>query len=315
MMDCSLLDLPNELLYQICTLLDREPPSQEQFTALPCLSWTQSRDRDIKSVSEVSKRLRYCVLPLLFRHAQLRTQDLTDFLDFVDKKMIDKDILSVVANMNVPYNDTHPAWYSRILNEIRPLTLTVCCSPKSLKALAALPEVEASDDWAFRMPYQCLELCQTPDIAALDICYDRQMPGLIDVKPWSSMRFNEGSSVAAYTTFEYFFKRPPSLLLDIQSCMKNSVTRQENSNCLPISSNIISSPISIKDTIRSLREFSYVATFPFYNNFDQVLACIREMVSLNKLFVQLCSDPESGVFDEEIQTAGFHLDINDPWNE
>lgn len=316
MMHSNLFDLPNELLYQICTLLDRSPPSQEQFTALPCFSWTTSQRKDLKSISAVSKRLRCCVLPLLFRNAQFCARDLTEFLDFIDQHNLQKDVLSIVANINEPYNESHPAWYSRLLNDIRPLTLTVCCSPTTFRALAGLTEVEPSDDWAFRMPYQFLELCQAPAVAALDIAYDDPMPGLIDAKQWSSMRFNEGSSVAAYTTFEYFFKRPPSLLLDMQSYLKNSATALESiQSCPSLESRIVSSPTAIRNAIRSLREFSYVATFPFYNNFDQVLTCIREMSSLQRLFIKICSDPESGVLDEEIQAAGFHLDINDPWNE
>lgn len=307
-----LLNLPNELLHQIWAQLDRSPPSRKNFTALPHFAWTESKKQDLKSISEVSTRLRHCVLPLLFRHAQFNTRDLTGFLDFVDRHSLQKHVLTTVATISLPYEETHPAWYSRILNKVRPLTLTVCYNPTLFRPLSTS---DTPDTWAFRMPCQFLELCQNPDVAVLDIDYDACLPGLIDAKPWNSVRFNEGSSVAAYTTFEYFFKRPPSIIQDIQTFLKKSTNPEPSTLYAPFTSEIVSSPISIRNVLRNLRDFSYIATFPFYNNFDQVLACIREMVLLKRLFVQLCADPESGVLDEEMQAAGFHLDINDPWNE
>lgn len=65
----------------------------------------------------------------------------------------------------------------------------------------------------------------------------------------------------------------------------------------------------------NLTSFRYVAIFPFYNHVDEVLKCIQKMTHLRKLSIKLCPDADSSTLLDEVQAAGGHLDINDPWNE
>ncbi|KAK5101946.1 hypothetical protein LTS08_004405 [Lithohypha guttulata] len=167
------------------------------------------------------------------------------------------------------------------------------------------------------MSYQLLELSQSAAVAQTDIDYfeDHPLPSILGAKPWSSMRVNEGSNLAAYTKYEYFLKKPPSLMSNVQTFL-NVVPANANPELMHKAFGVSAPCItSIHDVLSQLEEFSYVAIFPFYNHVDQILKCIRRMTALKKLFVKLCPEPESTVLDDEIKAAEGHFDINDPWNE
>ena len=312
----SLVDLPNELLNHILDSLDILPPSGHNLIQLPSASLTRSEEQSLKSCSLVSHRLRSLTLPKLFKHTKLNPLYLTDFLAFINDTNLADHIESVTAELVGILTDFHPAWWIRILNEIRPTTFRVSCNPSAASYLAQVP-IDVTDSWAFKMPLHYLELRQEPCFAQQTIFYDfpyNDIPSIIGAKPWSSIKVNEGSSLAAYNTYEYFLKKPPSLFSHIQTAL----------NVIPVGAsprvlrNVLHTPIAVTTihaTLETLSEFSFVAIFPFYNHVDQVLKCIRRMKNLKTLSIRLCPDPSSTVFDDEIRAAKGHFDINDPWNE
>ncbi|KAH8896510.1 hypothetical protein GQ53DRAFT_743653 [Thozetella sp. PMI_491] len=87
---------------------------------------------------------------------------------------------------------------------------------------------------------------------------------LFTIRPWTSILLNEGSSTRVYKTYEFFLKRPPSILGALLGA-------EEFPNDRPL----------IPSTIRSL---AYVAIFPLSSHFNTL---VRSLPPLDRLFVQL----------------------------
>lgn len=309
----SILDLPNELLDYISASFDHQPPSSNNFIELPTSTWTCSEVHDLKALSAVSRRLRSVILPRLFRHARLNPAHLTEFLEFVHTNVLAGGIETIVADLREPYFDVHPAWWCRLLNEIPVTRLTVGGAPQRFTEIARIP-LNLNDCWAFNVPYQYLELQQSPAVALQQISYD-SLPSLVGAKPWHVMRTNEGSSLAAYTTFEYFLKKPPSLISGIQARLGFIPVGAISETTQQSFQDSVLSVTSIRAMLEGLTEFSFIAIFPFYNHVDDILKCIRKMTNLKRLFIKLCPEPDRTVLADEIKAAKGHFDINDPWNE
>lgn len=323
--------LPVELLDNIFRHLDTPPQSQTQFIHVPNVStpffrgslgeavqdstnyWPFQRRGDLKTISTICRHLRHAVLPRLFKHATLDPIDQSAFLEFAHTANLTHQIYSVYSVLHEPnYKYYHPAWWCRLHNEIRPRVFTIACAPEAYSDMSGLP-IELTDAWAFRMPYQLLELTQPDTVKHTDIHFinGRPLPSILGAKPWTSIRVNEGSNLAAYTKYEYFLKKPPSLFATVQATCNTEEWDILDANLS------IPKPIyfTIRDMLEHLRTFSFIAVFPFYNHVDLILKCIRRMNRLEKLFIKLCPEPGSTVLDEEINAAEGHFDVNDPWNE
>lgn len=309
----GLLLLPNELLNHIFLFLDNAPPSERRFNHLPTRDWTDSHQAPLKALSTVSRRLRAISLTLLFKHARLDPCQLTPWLDLVHRNELASSIESIVAHVSELNDGFHPAWYVRLLNEVPVLRLTVGCESHVLTGLTGI-HVNLADMWAFDIPYQYLELRQDAWEATRQNSYD-YLPGLLGAKHWRSLRVNEGSSLAAYTSYEYFLKKPPSLISNINDCL-NTIPFDAEPEMLHETAPGASIQITLtQEMLRNLRDFSFIAVFPYYNHVDDILKCIRRMRNLENLFIKLCPDPESTALDDAVKAAKGHIDLNDPWNE
>lgn len=307
----SLLILPNELLHHAFSFLHKTPPSERHFTHLPGRNWTDHAEAPLKALSTVSRRLRAIVLQILFTHARLDPCYLTPFLDFVHQLGLASSIESIVAHVPDLRHCFHPAWYVRLLNEVPATRLVIACEPHTFAEIAGI-DMNLADRWAFNIPHQYLELRQPTSEAIRQTSYD-YLPGLLGAKHWQSVRVNEGSSLAAYTSYEYFLKKPPSLLSDIHTCLTSIPFDPEN---LPeMSSSTLTGITLTQHMLQNLQEFSFTAVFPFYNHVDDILKCIRRMTNLERLFIKLCPEPGSTVLDDAVEAAAGHIDLNDPWNE
>lgn len=309
----SLLLLPNELLDHVFAFLDAAPPSQRDFTQLPRGGWLDAHHAPLKALSTVSRRLRAIVLQRLFKHARLDPCHLTPFLEFVDRFDLASAIESMVAHVSVLHDCFHPAWYVRLLNQVPVSRLTVGSEPHVLAGVTGL-RMNLADRWAFNIPYQYLELRQPAWEASRLVPYS-YLPGLFVAKHWDSLKVNEGSSLAAYTSYEYFLKKPPSLMSNINtylSTMPLDATPDILHETYPATSTQMA---SIQEVLQDLREFSYIAVFPFYNHVDDILKSVRRMKNLEEFFIKMCPDPGSTVLDDAVKAAEGHIDVNDPWAE
>lgn len=296
------LELPNEIISRVISFLDTPSPFDANLSQKPALEWpkdelqaqvseTKPRRNTLKSMSTSNRLLRSLTLPVLFKHVMFDPVRLSDFLAYVRQNDLDQRISSIVAVVSGHYSHIHPAWWARLLNEVPASRLSIIAAPHILAELTGVSSW-STDAWAFDIPHQILRLEYSLEPTTVPINYD-DLPTLLNARPWTRMTANEGSSVLAYTTYEYFFRRTPSML-----------------------SALAPSHSTMGDAMfANLTSFRYVAIFPFYNHVDEVLKCIQKMTHLRKLSIKLCPDADSSTLLDEVQAAGGHLDINDPWNE
>lgn len=292
------LELPNEILSRVISFLETPSPFDASLSQKPALDWPKDSNSDskrrittLKNVSTSNQLLRSLTLPLLFRHVILDPVWLSDFLAFLRENDLSQRVSSVVAVVSGHYNHIHPAWWARLLNEVPATRLHIIAAPHILAELIGVSSW-STDAWAFDIPHQILSLEQSLESTTQQIYYD-DLPSFMDARPWIGLNVNEGSSVFAYTTYEYFFRRTPSLL--------SALAPRSSTMGDAMFANLIS--------------FEYVAVFPFYNHVDEVLKCVQKMIRLQKLAIKLCPDANSSTLQEEAEAAGGHIDINDPWNE
>lgn len=312
-MPAQLLDLPNEILNQVIRYLDSDICLEQRFHSHPRNTWLELEERPLTHISVSSRRLRQLALPVLFRRARLNPIHLTDFLTFIHQHTLEPTVHSIVAHIEGPLSHIHPAWWCRLLNAIPTPTLILVGSPSSFSEPAKL-HITVSDSWAFNIPYQLLELKQSPLAARQQIAYSN-LPSIFAARPWHSLRVNEGSMLLAYTRYEYFLKKPPSLMADLQLLLSDYTT-SANAGIDAIPPEMMPHSIMlIHRLFEMLRWFSYTAVFPFYNHTDEIMKCVRRMKRLERLEVRLCPEEGTRLLEDEMGAAGNRIDLNDPWNE
>ena len=323
----GLEQLPVELQDAIISFLYTGPPSSEAFNYRPNGKLLgQCLEKTLKSLSCCSSRLRTVTLPHLFRYASFRLERLGEFLQFVSSHGLEREVESavVLVSQNDGYGVDKVEW----LNEARPFarlfdalplisSLTLQCATASLGSLTN-QVLHSPSDRTFDMPYHNVRLEKVLARAACD--YRAQPSGeefdgldksvgrlLLDeqpftvnpfnVQPWTSLSVNEGSFLRAYTQYEYYMRKPISILVEPSS---------ETTFHLP------------RDLLRRLDHFAYTAIFPFYNHFSSVMSFIEsEMPNLHTL--TLCLSPDPSEYDtvavQETQESSGKIDFNDPWTE
>jgi hypothetical protein len=111
---------------------------------------------------------------------------------------------------------------------------------------------------------------------------------LFTIRPWDHLLLNEGSSIPVYKTYEWFHRRPPSILGALLGV-------EEHPNDEPL----------FPSTVRSM---AYVGIFPLSPHFRTL---VRHLPRLDKLFVQLV--PRGNILDDEEVTK--NVDRRDLWLE
>ncbi|KAJ5551076.1 hypothetical protein N7461_005774 [Penicillium sp. DV-2018c] len=289
--------LPNELLDQILSYLTTEPPSLEQLHHPPNLQLTQSPTNDLKHLTQCSRRLLELVRPRLFSHACLDLYDEPDFRCFMTNSNLAPYVTSLVATTDDnPDRKVDRTWWRRVLRYLDPHHVIVVAPPDFIGDTLATPIFDGHK-WAFDMPLQILALqreCMPRDLSQLpdlETC-----TSLLASRPWTSMTFNESSSLKAYNHYEYFLTNVPSVLPVWGTGTGGRAL------------NIIDLPV----LLHRLTSFSYTAVFPFYNHSQLVLYAVSRMDQLRRLYVQLA--PCEGNHITELEQRG-SMDPNDPWME
>lgn len=129
--------------------------------------------------------------------------------------------------------------------------------------------------------------------------HDAPRSHLFTARPWTHLSINESSSLKAYSQYEYFLRKTPSLLASLHDQ----------------SHRLFSHPSPFSLLLSNLRHFTYTAIFPFYNHVETILHSVRTMANLTHLAFKLCPEPESSVIDDELKLALGHIDVNDAWME
>ncbi|KAL2817000.1 hypothetical protein BDW59DRAFT_175625 [Aspergillus cavernicola] len=292
--------LPNELLDEIISLLSTPPPSSNRLHQRPSDYLTKSSNRDLKSVSLTSPRLLDLVRPRLFSHSCLKLKDVNEYLSFISGSGLDRYVTSIVMKASDVSNHSEgsgPLWWRSFLCSLRPRRLIVVAPPSFMGRTLGM-QIPDEHGWAFEIPLQVLQLeCDWRDCKPSLASQMDQQSSLLDCLPWSSMLFNESSSLKAYNHYEYFLYQVPSLF--------------HRWSTLALSGALPEQP-HLSLSLGNLSAFTYVAVFPFYNHVQRVLDAIGLMTNLRSLKVQL------GPFENdrvtELEQRG-SMDPSDPWME
>ena len=257
----SLLDLPAELVLEILSfLVERKPHSMRHLHAEPSEALLQSGYTPVKFLSLTCRHLRNLCLQTLFTNVKLtltnaRLSASTDrSISFFQDHDLVRGIESVffyqVASdsldnehdyRNLPGSsiESQILW---VISQLSPPAITIMLPPSSFQELMPY-DLRESDDWAFQIPYQVLHLTQSTDMPPACVSVsDSQDNSILNMRPWGHCTFNGGTSIRAYSTYEYFHKHVPSIFTPInEHKMIDAVWR----------------------TLPYLTSLDYVAVFPF----------------------------------------------------
>lgn len=213
------------------------------------------------------------------------------------------------------FNEDSNWLWNLIFDLIDPLRFTIIASPRTLASLLARM-LFLGDAWSFYQSHHVLSLsCNSKTAVSpnVDVEYGSSQhataspaaiePGvreqsssasapvarqarripcfLFTIRPWDSLLLNEGSSTRVYKTYEYYHRRPPSMLGALLGA-------EEFPNDEPL----------IPSTIRDL---SYVGIFPLSTHFNTL---VQNLPRIDRLFVQLV--PRNDILKDKKEME--HLD-------
>ncbi|EFQ31487.1 F-box domain-containing protein [Colletotrichum graminicola M1.001] len=336
--------LPNEILDQIFSHLDRPAPSDSKLHDQPSSFMLQNIffDRDLKTTSLVCKRWRDAILPTLFRHVVwtfdrfelplmeetgdpasaidflvfLRTNNLTNHVKSLS--LFVEDAMGGISNgtssatlmetgfaNKASYSEDYNWLWRTIFDHVDPIRFTIIASPRVLAQLLSRM-LFLGDAWNFSMPQHVLSLSrkdrkmpatrhkstatasssQSPPPEA---SHQKRVPcDLFTIRPWQALLLNEGSSTRVYKTYEFYFKRPPSIL----GALLGSEEFPNDESMVP----------------PSIRDLSYVGIFPLSSHFNTL---VQNIPRLDRLFVQLV--PRNDILQDADEMR--NVDLVDLWME
>ncbi|TIC92431.1 hypothetical protein CH35J_010064 [Colletotrichum higginsianum] len=344
-MSTSINDLPNEILAQIFSHLDRPAPSDSKLHDQPSSFMLQNLffDRDLKTTSLVCRRWRGSILPVLFRHVVwtfdrfelplmeetgdpasaidflvfVRANNLTNYVKTLTMCVEDamgglsSDITSSATLMETgfankaSYSEDYNWVWRTIFEHIDPLRLTIIASPRVLAQLLSCM-LFLGDAWNFSMPQHVLSLSRKDKKTAMKeyispvAASSKQAPtpesshrkrvscDLFTIRPWQALLLNEGSSTRVYKTYEFYLKRPPSIL---GALLGAEEFPNDESKIGP-----------------SIRDLSYVGIFPLSSHFSTL---VQNIPRLERLFVQLV--PRNDILQDVDEMR--NVDLADLWME
>ncbi|KAI5856203.1 hypothetical protein GGS23DRAFT_589184 [Durotheca rogersii] len=247
----------------------------------------------------------------------------TMVVDFVDKEANARRMTPEIRSVDLEW------LWDQLFGVIDPLRFTIIAPPTTLAAFMSRM-LFLDDAWSFSIPYHILSLARAirgdchegpldglgeasppnPQIPPPDTTRASQSTALaaasstslatrlrrppachlFTIRPWTSILLNEGSSTRVYRTYEFFHRRPPSMLGALLGC-------EEYPNDVPLI------PPTIVD-------FNYIAIFPLSSHVDVLL---QHLPRLRRLFIQLTPRPGNQILQDGDEMR--HIDLADMWME
>ena len=295
----SLLDLPAELVLQILSfLVERKPHSMRHLHEEPSEALLHSGYTPIKNLSLTCRHLRNLCLQTLFTNVKLtltsaglsastgrsisfcQDHDLVSGIESVLFYQVASDSLNnedEYRNLPGSSMESQILW---VISQLNPPAITIMLPPSYFQDLMPY-DLRESDEWAFQIPYQVLHLTQSMDMTPACVSVsDSQDKSILNMSSWGHCTFNEGSSIRAYSTYEYFHKHVPSIFTPInEQKMLDAVGK-----ALPY-----------------LTSLDYVAVFPFstrhIHQFCNFLAAAAP--NFQRLRTRLSPTRGNGVLDDK----------------
>jgi hypothetical protein len=158
--------------------------------------------------------------------------------------------------------------WSKVFSHFDPSRVIVAAPPTTLAGLLDTPMM-SSDAWAFEMKMHYVELIQRGNRSRAS---HSESTALIHRRPWTHVGYNEGSSVTAYSTYEYHLKQSPKMLYLLLLRLAKEVQPCCN-----------------------IQSFSFVGVFPFSTNITPLTKALLKIPSLRRIQVQLAPGPENNL--------------------
>ncbi|KAF2197280.1 hypothetical protein GQ43DRAFT_444390 [Delitschia confertaspora ATCC 74209] len=234
------------------------------------------------------------------------TGNFTDFSRFVEQYDLKRYIKSVVVFTEREYELRHIATadaplrravtevWSQLFSSLDPTRIVVGAPPTTMAGLLDAAML-SSDGWAFNMKLHYIELIQDQQskISAVHSSNCASWgESLVYRRPWTHLSYNEGSSITAYSTYEYHLKQSPKMLYIVL----HQLARVQN--CC------------------SIRSFAFTSVFPFSTNMECVIKALGKIPTLTKVQFQLAPGPENNLLSspKRMGRAQPH-DLWLEWNE
>ncbi|KAF1933140.1 uncharacterized protein M421DRAFT_415504 [Didymella exigua CBS 183.55] len=207
---------------------------------------------------------------------------------FVSKYQLKQHIKSVVVHTDIEYELRHvstaDAPLARAVNEIwthifsclEPSRVVVAAPPATLAGLLDT-QMLSSDTWAFDMKIHYIELVHTltPPIDHMRSSCRPWNTMLIHRRPWTHIGYNEGSSITAYSTYEYHLKQSPKMMYLILMHLAKKV-----------------------ESCSNITSFSFTGIFPFATNVKSIIRALHRVPTLRNVTFQLAPGPENNLLSQ-----------------
>lgn len=212
----------------------------------------------------------------------------TDFTRMVSKYQLKQHIKSVVVQTDIEYGLRHVSTadaplaravteiWSQIFTSLDPSRVVVAAPPATLAGLLDT-QLLSSDTWAFDMKMHYIELTQASP-PRHNHTSSKCRPwdtALIHRRPWSHVGYNEGSSITAYSTYEYHLKQSPKMLYLILMRLAKEV-----------------------DSCCNITSFSFIGVFPFATNVTSIIRALHRIPTLRNVTFQLAPGTENNLLSQ-----------------
>ncbi|KAJ4310143.1 hypothetical protein N0V94_008591 [Neodidymelliopsis sp. IMI 364377] len=216
------------------------------------------------------------------------TKSFTEFKRIVSQYKLKQYIESIVVHTDIEYGLRHVSTadaplaravseiWAQIFSCLDPSRVVVAAPPATLAGLLDT-QMLSSDTWAFDMKTHYIELTQsfTAPLSHKSPSCRPWDTALIHRRPWSHVGYNEGSSITAYSTYEYHLKQSPKILyLTLMRLAKEAEV------CCNITS------------------FSFTGVFPFATNVTSIIRALHRIPTLRDVTFQLASGPENNLLSQ-----------------
>ncbi|KAF2678615.1 hypothetical protein K458DRAFT_137620 [Lentithecium fluviatile CBS 122367] len=224
-------------------------------------------------------------VPHILWFPHLPSKAFSEFSAFVREYALKHHIRSIVIHTDKEYElrhvntaDAHLAKavadiWSQIFLCLDPKRVVVAAPPATLAGLLDV-QMLSSDVWAFDMKMHYIELVQH-ELGRVEHITRMCRPwdsALIHRRPWKHLGYNEGSSITAYSTYEYHLKQSPKMLL--LTLIK--LAKQVEKCC-------------------NIHSFSFIGVFPFSTNVSMVVRALQKIPTLEKVQFQIAPGPENNL--------------------
>ncbi|USP81866.1 hypothetical protein yc1106_09140 [Curvularia clavata] len=229
-----------------------------------------------------------------------------NFCRFVAHYTLKHHIRSVVVHTKKEYELRHVSTadlplargvsdiWTQVFSHLEPTRVIVAAPPSTMAGLLDT-QMMSNDTWAFEMKMHYIELLQDEPPRTEHMKENCRTWGsaLIHQRPWYHVGYNEGSSIAAYSTYEYHLKQSPKILFLLLIRLA-----KETQPCCNITS------------------FSFTGVFPFAANVTSIVRALHRIPTVKKIRVQLAPGPENNLLSDgrrrgRAQSSDFWLE----WRE